>query len=110
MKASVRIDWTDIVGINESYRLLTLFRSSHPMLGNIPPEDLCWTISWSEGFTLIDMSLDASTRANIRMAVVTGVSMTCGVAEDAVGPTCRIGGVPEVIRAALLAAETERAP
>ena len=102
--------WLDLRGLPEAYRLVALFRASNPLLGHLMPEDLHWELTWTERFVPVDMDLDPAARAAVRADAVTDVILACSAAPDAVGPSTRVGTVPQVVRATLLMLERDRAP
>lgn len=110
MRETVGVSWLDLRGLPEAYRLVALFRASNPLLGHLLPEELHWELAWSERFAPLDMDLEPSARAVVRADAVYDVVLSCSVEPDAVGPSIRVGTVPQVVRATLLDLERERAP
>ena len=108
MRDSAAIQWLDVRGLPESYRLVALFRASNPMLGGLQPEELHWELSWTERFVPVDMDLDTDARASVRVGAVSDVLLSCAVSPDAVGPSIRVSTVPQAIRNILLGLEHDR--
>lgn len=108
MRVSAVIQWLDVRGLPEAYRLVALFRASNPMLGGLQPEELHWELSWVERFVPVDMDLEPETRASVRAGAVSDVALSCAVSPDAVGPSIRVGTVPHVVRRILLDGERGR--
>lgn len=109
MRLSATVLWSDISELGDAYRLLSLFRSTNPMLGGLQPETLHWEVSWSEGFVLLDMSDTCEVRAYRRVATVFDVSLSCATGPDDVGITLRVADpVPQVVLLFILAYERER--
>lgn len=108
MRSCIRVPWDDIHDVAEAYRLLALFRASNPLLGHLQPDDLYWEVSWTGGFTPVDLDQPAEDRAAARTAVVSDVVLSCSNAPDAVGPTLRLPVVPAVVKLHLLSAERRR--
>lgn len=108
MRSSIRVLWDDIHEVAETYRLLSLFRASNPLLGHLQPDDLYWEVSWSGGFTPVDLDQSAEDRASSRVAVVSDVVLSCANAPDAVGSSIRIPSVPPIVKLHFLSAERHR--
>ncbi|NBR00936.1 MAG: hypothetical protein EBT79_07600 [Actinobacteria bacterium] len=109
MKFSAPVQWLDIRGLRDAYRLLTVFRASNPMMGGIQPENLHWEIAWDEQFVPLDMDDPSDVRADQRLRTVNRVALYCATAPDAVGNTVPVrGGAPSVIRMLLLNHEDDR--
>ena len=109
MRRTTPTTWFDIRGLRDAYRLLAVFRASNPMLGDIPPEDLHWEITWDEGFVPLDMDDPPEVRATHRSGTVTNVTLTCATGPDAVGNTFPVREhVPSFVRTFLLAEERDR--
>lgn len=109
MRSSIRVPWTDIRDVAEAYRLLALFRASNPLLGHLQPDDLYWEVSWSGGYTPVDLDQSAEDRTSARVSVVSDVVLSCANAPDAVGSTIRLPTTPSVVRLHILLAERRRA-
>lgn len=107
---STPVSWDEVRHVPEAYRLLSLFRSINPMLGGRGPETLYWELSWLERFVPVDMGLNASTRAQVRMGGVIDVRLACGTAPGAIGTRFWIEAVPDAVYRALLDDEIQRAP
>jgi hypothetical protein len=109
VRFSFPVDWADIRGHQDAYRLLTLFRSANTMIGRTPPEDLHWEISWDEQFVPLDMDDTPEVRAERRLRTVTQVALYCATAPTALGNTTRLrGDPPPVIGDLIRKAEGER--
>lgn len=108
MRSSIQVPWVDVQDLPESYRLLSLFRSTNPLLGHIQPDDLYWEVSWSGGFTPVDLDRTAADRAVARSAAVSDVVMACANTPDAVGSTVRLDHTPAIVKLHLLAEERSR--
>lgn len=108
MRGSAVVQWLDVRGLPEAYRLVALFRASNPMLGGLQPEELHWELSWTERFVPIDMDLDPYARASVRASAVTDVTLSCALSPDGVGPSIRVGTVPQAVLCALIDMERAR--
>lgn len=108
MRTSICVPWSEVQDLPESYRLLSLFRSTNPLLGHLQPDDLHWEVAWSGGFTPVDMGAPPGTRATARSAAVSDVILSCANTPDSVGHTVLLDHTPAVIRMHILAEELGR--
>ncbi len=108
MKGTTEVKWADLHGIREAYRLLSRFRATNTLQGNLNAEDLYWELSWIEDFEPLDMDLLPETRAKIRLRTVHSVFLSCAQAKDVIGHRVSIKNIAKMVEPILLKCEQNR--
>jgi hypothetical protein len=108
VKGTTEVKWADLHGIREAYRLLSRFRATNTLQGNLNADDLYWELSWIEDFEPLDMDLLPEARAKLRLRTVHSVVLSCAQTKNAIGHSVSIRNIAKVVEPILLNCEQNR--